>query len=659
VTRIEDMCSDNTPTKPPDKTSCLILNVGIGVLAVFCMLVSLAKDSPFWFAHSWHEFSVPIRLFGIGLLLVAIVPPIAFRLGHGLAKALGGLSQRMAGVMLLALMALLLLTLYLLASANHLLGDGYTILSNIATGKIYSPTEPLTYLVNSLLSRPFGQSTEAALIAFRIGAGIAGLAFLFGLYLLIRDKRDGFLLLVAVLGFGSIQFFAGYVENYTYSFVFSFFYLLSAGRDFEKNRVSISSVMCLLCAIAFHVSSCVFVPALFYQFYHKMPSQRERKGIAILAVMIALAGLIYLSLAGLLSQAFVPLVPTKDNPYHLFSAAHLLDLFNLLLRNSPLLLPLLMTRWMRELPQRNFYLVALASALLFTLLVDPKIGAIRDWDLLSISAAPVLALLLSCLSCQLQKNRGIAYSVFVPLLLFGLLHTGSWVHSNSDRDTSYEFVKGVMRQDVHNSPSYYEGYRLLSWSTITGNIYQDFPEAERTLGLFLSKHPRDQHQAYKLALRKMHVGKRIEAAELLKDNWSDLVLDSETLLTVARMFHDAGWNRDEEAVLDAYVRTYGYQELPTFALGAVKRKRGELDSAWILMSMAMTQADSLADWHKLNYALFALELGNRKIGREVLVKLAKNSQWADTTRARLLIEALDRNDTLQVKTLMKAISLTL
>lgn len=653
------MCSGNTLTNPPDKTSCLILNVGIGVLAVFCMLVSLAKDSPFWVADSWQAFGLPIRLLGVSLLLVAIVPQIAARLGRRLAATFEGLSQRTTGVALLALMALLLLTLSILTSRNHLLGDGYMLLSDVAARKIYSPTEPLNYLVNSLLSMPFGRSTEAALIGIRIGAGMAGLVFLFGLYLQTQDKRDGFLLLAAVLSFGSIQFFAGYVENYTYSFVFSFLYLLSASRDFRKNRVSVSSVMFLLFAIGFHFASAVFVPALFYQFYHKMPSQRARMRIAILGVIVALVGLMYLYLTGLLGHTFVPFIPTKDNPYHLFSSNHLLDVVNILLRSSPILLPLLLTRWVRVLPQRGFFFVALVPALLFTVLVDPKIGAIRDWDLLSIAAAPVSALLLSCLSRQLRENRSIAYSVFFPLLLFGLLHTGSWVYLNSNRDTSYEFVKGVMRKDVHNSLSYYEGYRLLSWTTITGNIYHDVYEADRTLELYLSKHPENQEQSYILAVSKMNAGKRIEAAELLKDNWNKLVISPQKLLIVSRMFHNAGWSWDEEVVLDAYVRTYGYQNLPTFALGSVKRKQGELDSAWTLMSMAMTQAGSLTDWHKLNYALFALELGKREIGRAVLVNLVKNSQSAETESERMLIEALDRNDTLQVDSLRKALSLTL
>jgi hypothetical protein len=95
----------------------------------------------------------------------------------------------------------------------------------------------------------------------------------------------------------------------------------------------------------------------------------------------------------------------------------------------------------------------------------------------------------------------------------------------------------------------------------------------------------------------------------------------------------------------------------TYALGSVKRERGELDSAWTLMSMAMTRADSLTDQLKLSYALFAIELGERAIGRAVLVNLVKNSQSATTESERLMIQALDRGDTRQIDSLGQALSL--
>jgi hypothetical protein len=240
-----------------------------------------------------------------------------------------------------------------------------------------------------------------------------------------------------------------------------------------------------------------------------------------------------------------------------------------------------------------------------------------------------------------------------------LLHTGSWVYLNSNRDTSYEFVKGVMRKDIHNSVSYYDGYRLAPWYALTWNVYHDVDESVRALNNYLSRHPNDRYRVYQLAGFKNSAGSKIEAAELLKGKWNDFVADSETILDIASIFRDAGWSRDQEAVLEAYVRAHGYQGWPTYALADAKRERGELDSAWTLMSMAMTRADSLTDQQKLNYALFALELGKREVARVVLANLVKSLPSAETKSERLMIEAIDRNDTLQIDSLKKALSLKL
>jgi hypothetical protein len=642
-----------------DKTSARILNLGIALLSIAFLLISLGSSSSLWGGASWRVLGLPLASAGTAIIVLAALPRVSEKIGASISSLENGCSAKAAAVGLALTMVVFLAILSLLASENHLLGDGFTVLSNVQAGKMSSPTEPLTYLFNSLLYRFFGGHNQSALPVFRVGAGLAGLLFCFGIYRLSRDKRDGFLILASVLSFGIIQFFAGYVENYSYAFVLCFLYFLSASDDLLKNRVGVWSIVLLVCAIGFHLSSAVFVPALAYQFYQKMESRSAKITVVVATATAAVAGLSYLAWTGLLGQIFVPLWATSENPYHLFSSQHLADLLNILLRNTPLLLPLALTYWVRALPQRNLLLMGLVPALIFMIAVDPKIGAVRDWDLLSIACAPAMVMMILSVRHLLKGDRRLAYSLFLPFAIFGILHTGSWVYLNSHRDSSYQFVKQVMKNDVHNSTDYYGGYRLVPWFVLTGSVYRDSAESKQALRKYIAKHPDDQYRNYLLAGTESTSGHKAEAARLLRNNWQRLVSDPEVIMDIARMFGEANWSSDEEAVLEAIVKAHGYQMRPTYALGMAKRQRGQLDSAWTLMTYAISRADSLSEKHVLDYALFSLELNKREEARVALLGLATNPRTSELDRIRQLIDALDRNDSTRAMALQRELRETI
>jgi tetratricopeptide (TPR) repeat protein len=90
----------------------------------------------------------------------------------------------------------------------------------------------------------------------------------------------------------------------------------------------------------------------------------------------------------------VPLVGGPPLNYGLFSGAHLLDVINLLCLVAPFLLvaaPLLLDRS----PVRPaiaggfFWPLAVTIPLAIPLLIDPKLGMARDWDLLSLGVVPL------------------------------------------------------------------------------------------------------------------------------------------------------------------------------------------------------------------------------------------------------------------------------
>ncbi|TFH55321.1 MAG: tetratricopeptide repeat protein, partial [Candidatus Zixiibacteriota bacterium] len=144
--------------------------------------------------------------------------------------------------------------------------------------------------------------------------------------------------------------------------------------------------------------------------------------------------------------------------YTLLSGAHLSNLVMLLLLVSP---AVFLSFWKAE-PGRlmTFTIVALAGALCFTVLIDPKIGALRDWDLLSIFAVPLAGLV------ALRAPRH--YLTLVTLMILIVIRIVPWLAFNSNLQD--EFVGRSVRSDLHYTQQYDNGQRLVSWGVILYKI---------------------------------------------------------------------------------------------------------------------------------------------------------------------------------------------
>jgi hypothetical protein len=333
------------------------------------------------------------------------------------------------------------------------MGDGYNILGNIGSGQSASPIEPLEYSLHSALKNIIS-GENAALTSFRISALIAAIVLFFGLFLIISRKEDLIFALAILSTSAASQFFFGYVEHYTFSFVLALLFFLLAAYSRGDRSVLTLAILLLGFSIAFHFRSLVYLPTLIYLLYRRQKSLPLLMATIAAALLIVLAAIAVADIADIKpGQFFIPLLSSDDNPYHLFSSGHLIDMLNILGLNLPLLCLAFVVPSLRRAARTPYWLVSLIPALALTFIIDPKIGAVRDWDLLTLAAPPVLAFVIVNL-CSSKSPHWSRMGLLFPLGLFGLLHSGSWIHFNSDKASSYPVIKEIVQNDIHYDGSY-------------------------------------------------------------------------------------------------------------------------------------------------------------------------------------------------------------
>jgi hypothetical protein len=385
----------------------------------------------------WH-FPVPVYLWLIAAILAAILFVPRWReaiLGSWISWAIVALSF-VAGSLLIP-------------SQNHLFGDGMTHLGN--PDRVFSSTEPLDIFVHHLVYRVTG----SALWSYRIIASLAFVFYLFGVSVLLKGVGTNLergIVALAFLATGTIQFYFGYVESYTLLHMFTLYFLVFAVRDLERERLSWLPMLFFLLALVSHFSGITLLPALVHLY-----RRRFRIGIWWLSAGILAVGLA-VAVSANLFKILVPLWPTAYSEYWLLSKYHLQDLLNILLLSGP---AFFLVFWRGGIDKRQkVTLLALAGALGFAVLVDPKIGAFRDWDLMSVFAVPLTMLV------ALRAPRRVV--TVVILLAIVILRVVPWLLFNSRPHNEY-FKERVMA-DVHYSGGYDEGQRLISWGFLLQSL---------------------------------------------------------------------------------------------------------------------------------------------------------------------------------------------
>ena len=585
----------------------LASRVVIFLLALSSVIASLNAHWGLWGIDSSRAFPPWVRISVLLILSVGLFPPISFSISESLHRIFGSVPKRNYTAIYLAITGLALALFIGLSSRNSLLGDGFNILGNVAGGMTFSPTEPMEYAFHRLAYLSIGGKDPR--LAFRISSYLAGVLFLWTLYYFIEDKRRIFPALALAANFAAMQFFFGYVENYTFSFVFIFVYAMFAYEDFQTKNVRIRTVAALALAISFHLISLVMLPSLLYLAWLKY---RPRRGffwgcmllssLALAAAAVAVKGKVDLR------EIFVPPWPTSENPYFLFSGAHLKDMLNILFLNYPMLFLVVAAGKMGK--ASAFWLFCLLPSLGAVLALDPKISAYRDWDLLSVASAPLLAWA-TCLLINrdpAKPGRQHSYIYFVPLTCLAVLHIGGWIYGNTKRDYSYAIIKEFVKNDIHYSSSYYGGYRNKSWARLAYAEHGDIDEVIRADEIRYKGDPTDSLNNCNLARNYLDRGDTSLAVQFVRDNWRRSVSDDDAVTLFGSIMVVTRNYKDAEEIYQAYLATGGKEYSAVYNLGFVLDKLGQVDSALMCFDKAFALWDDAPIANEMGFYIRAMSL---------------------------------------------------
>jgi tetratricopeptide (TPR) repeat protein len=380
---------------------------------------------------------------------------------------------------------------WLLRTRTHFLGDGYQILSNVETRHLAIKwTEFLESFLHlkvfNLAKSLFNPDVETvyALLSCLAGSIFVFLSFLFadflgknGAQLKIPPLAGKILIFLILISMGSIQLFFGYAEHYTFLFlsIFGFLFLSilyivenpafdGEGNHEDSSRMKlIFPILTFLLAFLFHVSALYLLPSLFFLFLVTIEKSKFQRGKRLLLGILALflAVIIFLGYkrySWSVPPLFVPLVHGRySGPgYTLFSLPHLLDFFNQQLLVSPVGLILILAflickrRFFFVNRTSQFLLIVALSQLLFNFLMDPALGASRDWDLFSAVGLGYTILGLYLLLGFLKDKLKFEYLATI-LVVTSLYSTIPWIALNSCAPKTIERFRNLLSIDPKKS----------------------------------------------------------------------------------------------------------------------------------------------------------------------------------------------------------------
>jgi Tfp pilus assembly protein PilF len=380
-------------------------------------------------------------------------------------------SRKVWGYLSIAIVSLLIF--YLFRTKTHLLGDGFQILEHIRTNTLIPNwSQPLPIWINlgiyHLFYPAFGWdgATTYALVSYFAGIIFVIFALRMADFLGKSPSSRLFIFLILILT-GSSELFFGYAEHYPllYSGILIYlFYSLKFLRG--QTRVYVPLLIFLL-LLPVHLTSIYLLPSILFLM---VSSDAERTSIHLLKNKRAWMGLLFLlilfsgSVMYMLNSdrfVFRHLMPILHGGYAgphytLFSLDHIVDFLNQQFLTSPvgfaLCLILLIIKPLRLSGKDRvfkFLLIVGLAQLIFNFIIDPGLGAARDWDLFAGVGLGYTVLVLYVIS-QEPPDHYLSH-IKLNLILVAFLFTLPWILINADPVRSVARFRNILDLDPKRS----------------------------------------------------------------------------------------------------------------------------------------------------------------------------------------------------------------
>jgi tetratricopeptide (TPR) repeat protein len=462
---------------PARKRTEKIISGGCLLLVLIHLAASYFPSQRLWGINLLHYMPAVWRWILAICALLILVPSVNKAVGsllRGLFRATAG---RFKG--LSKYWEYILFTLaggavfWALRTKTYLLGDSFVRAREINMGAKFSFTAPLDFLLHARVAKLLNWD---AFQTYALLSVLSGAVFVFVILLLAdvmgRDGKERLLIFSVIITMGAIQLFFGYVESYSLVCVAIVLYVLFSFRYLRKNSGLILPVLAFLLAFSLHLYAVTLLPSVIYL---ALSGRKTRSGkgetdgklvklVLSVGIVIAVAAALFIlqrynpEQKGLEYYLISPL-GSGESSYSLFSFSHLLDLINhqllispigLLICLTPVLALSIRTIWKDKLAM--FLMVLSVSTLAYALLIDPKLGYARDWDLFAFTALgyTLLGLHLFLRHYGERKMGDLPYVTLV-LLFTSLFSTVPWIYVNAAEETSVTRFEHLLKLDRERS----------------------------------------------------------------------------------------------------------------------------------------------------------------------------------------------------------------
>ena len=305
---------------------------------------------------------------------------------------------------------------FLLRERSFFMGDGYLVGELVEQGVPFRAFDNLDYLLHFQAYQQFGQGglRFSSFDLYRGSAIFAGMLAVATWVRLAGRLSWSPWRKVAVVGLlffaGPAALFFGYVESYSFLFLFMTAFLLCGLLVLDGRAPLWLAATFFGLGLAFHLTALFTAPALLVLAWRapgrSPPARRVLEAFGPPTLLLLVALLLHIAegynvswfrhefLEGKNAQSiWIPLGQGRG----LFTVYHWKDLCNLALITAPVCLLVVLTAWRRlrscwREPRYLFLLAQIASLAFLSVAVDRKLGGARDWDLLAAHSAGLIVL---------------------------------------------------------------------------------------------------------------------------------------------------------------------------------------------------------------------------------------------------------------------------
>lgn len=430
-----------------------------------------------WGINHWAYYPLWLRTTVIGLGILIFVPQLNRRVQLFLKQTLVPFfrslmeGQRYLGWGLTVIISLLLF--YLFRTRIPLLGDGFQVTENLEAGVLsVNWSQPLAiwlYLASfEILGKIFHPdgATVYALISYL--GGVVFVVFALRMAILLGKEWSTrlFVFFILIL-MGSTQLFLGYAEHYPLLFSGILIYLFYGLKCLRGENGILIPVAIFVVLVPLHFSSLYLLPSVLFLLILTGDEKRltdilksGKTWAAVLFLLLVSVGLaLYIQKYNWYVFSYVMSLFHGDYTgpgYTLLSPSHLLDFLNQQILISPIGLALLVIFlvFKPKAPGKEdrifqFLLIVSIGQLFFNFLIDPGLGAARDWDLFASVGLGYTVLTLyvfSRVAAQLELG-----GLKLRLTTVALLFTLPWILINASGDLSVSRFRNLLDLDPKKS----------------------------------------------------------------------------------------------------------------------------------------------------------------------------------------------------------------